>query len=901
MTNTLIGQELANFRIEKHLGRGGMADVYYGIDINLERPVALKVVDARHRDDPGYAKRFVREAQAIAKLRHEHVIQVYQAGEVEGLYYFAMEFIDGQGLDELLAEYKEKKQRLAFTEALRIGRAFASALDYAHEQGIVHRDVKPSNLLIGQDERITLTDFGLAMDVEQGSMGEVFGSALYIAPEQARRSSDAVPQSDLYSLGIIMYEILTGRVPFDDPSPTAAAVQHLTVEPPHPHEFNPDLTEETAHVLLKALNKKPDERYQTGQAYLDALERALLGETIVDRPDSTKALEAKPAVSLANIESLTGQQLDEYKLESLLGHGGMARVYKGVDINLERHAAIKVIDTPFRDNEDYETRFKLEAKAIAQLEHANIVRIYRYGKVNDLLYIAMQFIEGENLHTMLVQHRQEETFMARDEVLRIIRIVCEALDYAHSKNVIHRDVKPSNIMVNEAGNVFLTDFGLALLTEVGTRGEILGSPHYIAPEQAMSSASVVNTSDLYAVGVILFQMLTNQIPFDAVEPLDIAMLHMSETPPNPTDLRADITPALEAVVLKALAKKPEQRYQTGEELASALEGVWSEEVIEATAPPPVDVADQPPQPKPIKESSKKDKPTPGLPKAKLPDLPPIPAVMARQDKSQSSREPSIMSKIAQETAVPQLTNKSGNGKNWLPYAALAGVLLLLCLAGIWVMSGTAEPEATTLVETETPAESEIAQAEAVDTITPEPTSTPLNASAAADFQAPSATEQSVDTTAPLETETPTATATSSPTPTPDTSDENLLGYLPAWSGGITGTLSYGGEKWFLLESSRDQNESFVTVFVNGSHPVRMIIYDKANFGPPPPRKVDETPNRGEGDTRDRDGRAETVESSWYAGGLPPGTQFYVRLINQADRPIEYCFMTRGDEANWCPW
>src|SRR5258706_6417209 len=271
----LIGCQLANFGLELVLGRGGMAQVYYGMDVKLHRPVAVKVIDARFRDNPTYAKRFVHEAQSVAMWRHENIAQVYYADEEGDLYYFAMEYIDGLDLGKLLSQYTAKGELLAQADVLRIGRAVASALDYAHGKKVVHRDVKPSNVIVSRDERVVLTDFGLALDVQQGSVGEAFGSAHYIAPEQARRSSDAIPQSDLYSLGILLYEMLTGLVPFDDPSPTAVALQHITQPPPAPRTINKNLSPEIEAVLLKALSKSAQERYQTGAEMIAALEQAI--------------------------------------------------------------------------------------------------------------------------------------------------------------------------------------------------------------------------------------------------------------------------------------------------------------------------------------------------------------------------------------------------------------------------------------------------------------------------------------------------------------------------------------------------------------------------------------------------------------------------------------------------
>lgn len=271
----LLGRQLANFLIERVLGRGGMAQVYYGHDVKLQRPVAIKVIDARYRNKPSYAQRFVKEARSVAKWRHENIIQIYYADDADELYYYVMEFIDGQDLSSVMSTYTNEGEFMPASEILRIGRAVASALDYAHSKGVIHRDVKPSNVLMSPDGRVVLGDFGLALDMQEGSSGEIFGTPHYISPEQARRSTDAVPQSDLYSLGVILYELLTGVVPFDDASPTSVALQHITQPPPPPRSINPLLNFETEQVLLKVLSKAPQDRYQSGVALMNALEAAL--------------------------------------------------------------------------------------------------------------------------------------------------------------------------------------------------------------------------------------------------------------------------------------------------------------------------------------------------------------------------------------------------------------------------------------------------------------------------------------------------------------------------------------------------------------------------------------------------------------------------------------------------
>lgn len=276
MKNPLIGQQLANFHVERLIGRGGMAEVYYGHDTMLHRPVAIKIIDARLRSNATYARRFIQEARTVAQWRHENIVQIHFANEENDLFYFAMEYIEGLDLSELLDYYREEGTLIPHADVLMIGEAVANALDYAHSNGVIHRDIKPSNVMVDENGRVALTDFGLALDVNQGSIGNVFGSAYYIAPEQARRSSDAVPQSDLYSLAVILYEMLTGVVPFDDPSPASLALQHVTLPPPAPRTLNPHLNQATENVLLKALSKEAGNRYQDGQALMKALREALL-------------------------------------------------------------------------------------------------------------------------------------------------------------------------------------------------------------------------------------------------------------------------------------------------------------------------------------------------------------------------------------------------------------------------------------------------------------------------------------------------------------------------------------------------------------------------------------------------------------------------------------------------
>jgi serine/threonine protein kinase len=272
----LIGRQLGDYRVISLLGRGGMARVYRGYDERLERYSAVKVIDAAlvtGENQAEYRARFLREARAIARLNHPSIVGVYQFGEVDQLYYMAMVFIEGRDLGQILRA--DGGVSLTNAQILRIVHDIAGALDYAHAGGVIHRDVKPSNIMVTREGAAILTDFGLALSVPEGSIGTTFGSAHYIAPEQALSSANAVPQSDLYSLGIVLYQLLTGRVPFDDPSAMSVALKHLSEPPPPPRNYNPNLSEAVQRVLMRVLEKEPATRYRSGEEFARALEAAM--------------------------------------------------------------------------------------------------------------------------------------------------------------------------------------------------------------------------------------------------------------------------------------------------------------------------------------------------------------------------------------------------------------------------------------------------------------------------------------------------------------------------------------------------------------------------------------------------------------------------------------------------
>lgn len=294
MGNDLIGAQLGNYEIEGALGQGGMGRVYKAWDTTLKRPAAIKVVQPNLSSDERYRERFEREAQAVAALEHSHIVPIYYFGKTQNLYYLAMKFVEGEDLGTLMNRYATAGEYLPVADIVRIVEGIASALDYAHRKGVIHRDIKPSNIMIDREGHPYLADFGLALSLSQGTIGDVLGSPHYVSPEQARNSANAVSQSDLYSLGIVLYELFTGVVPFDDPNPTAVALQHITKDPPPPRALNPDLSVQLEAVILKAISKLPEDRYQTGKELVENLRTAVQNDDKSRRPGEFPALPPLP-------------------------------------------------------------------------------------------------------------------------------------------------------------------------------------------------------------------------------------------------------------------------------------------------------------------------------------------------------------------------------------------------------------------------------------------------------------------------------------------------------------------------------------------------------------------------------------------------------------------------------
>jgi len=305
----LIGVILGPYRILEQIGLGGMATVYKAYQSGMDRLVALKVLPEHYARDPLFVQRFRQEAHVIAQLEHRNIVPVYDFGEQDGTTYLVMRYLQAGTVKDILAHGP-----LPLPDAARIVADVAAGLDYAHAQGIIHRDVKPSNILVDKQGHAYLTDFGLAKvlesTVELTSSGSLLGTPAYMAPEQTL-GNPVTPQTDVYALGVVLYEMATGRPPYEADTPMAVALMHVHERLPLPRQVNPALSEAVELVILKALAKDPHDRYQSAGELAQALATAVAAEPPAP---STRLIELAEAVAVRKSEEeITHKIRDEVR------------------------------------------------------------------------------------------------------------------------------------------------------------------------------------------------------------------------------------------------------------------------------------------------------------------------------------------------------------------------------------------------------------------------------------------------------------------------------------------------------------------------------------------------------------------------------------------------------------
>ncbi|MCB0209721.1 MAG: protein kinase [Anaerolineae bacterium] len=592
----VVPPTIGRYQVEVELGRRGPTIVYRAYDEKLARRVAIKLLPAQDGSGQTFRANFKQEIELIATLEHPCIVKVYDFGEYEQRPYVVMPYLDGGTLEtRLRAEGRLKPQSL-----VPIIERVATALDEAHARGIVHGQIMPNNILFDGQGQAYLSDFSISAITETWTnlikSKDVALTTSYMSPEQIQALINGEPahpdaRSDIYALGVVIFEALTGQTPHQAASPFETVLAQLESPIPLIREINPELPQAYQTIVERTLAKEPQDRYptagtlaarikeiQTGRWHLSRISDLIEVPPLIPPPATLEARVSRPPSAPKDTASI--QKFDRYHLARELGRGGMGVVYLAYDPILKRQVAIKVLPGHLAMTPELRRRFQREAKLIARLNHDAIAHVYDVGEYENQLYIVMRYLSGGTLAQKIAQNA-----LKLHQIGPIIERVAEALDTAHAHQIIHYDVKPGNILFDAKGDAFLADFGIAVLqaqtSDETMENSLAGTPKYMSPEQVkavmkqIDRKEVDGRSDIYALGVVLFEMLTGQTPYVATTARDTALAHLTEPIPDIFQIKANLPSAAQDIINRALAKNPTERYQTAQAMAADVTDLTS--------------------------------------------------------------------------------------------------------------------------------------------------------------------------------------------------------------------------------------------------------------------------------------------------------------------------------------
>jgi len=581
--NDFIGRVIkGRYKLLHERAQGSFAIVYIARDLMDNSIYAVKVFHPELSYDKDLLARFQREAQILSKLDDPHIVGLVDSGNANNVYFITMQYVDGQSLKHHIVT----SGTVELARALDYTRQIAVGLDTAFKHGVVHRDIKPQNILINTKGVVKITDFSLARSRETVALTQpnVFmGTAYYISPERAESGRSADTRSDLYSVAAVLFEMLAGHPPFEGDTAVDIVMKHMNEKVPSICRLRPELPGDMDVFLRKAMAKAPNDRFQTPQEFIAALETV---QQLLPASDLTRAIEDKQRLddwgpSLQNERTgigswsgfMTGKVIGKYLLLEDRDQGSFATIYTalGRDNNIY---AVKIMHHEHANDQELILRFQREAQILSKLSDPHIVRFVESGNDNNIYYIVMEYIDGQNLR----YHIRTSGPMEPLRALYFTRQVAEVLDTLYKNGTVHRGINPSDIHINNNDIVKIVDFGLARdSTSVPlTQPDVfMGTAYYVSPEQAESAHSADIRSDLYSLAIVLFEMLYGHPPYKDGNIVDIILKHKQERIPLISHLRPGLPSEMDIFFQKALAKAPADRYQTPQAFIEALDRVQS--------------------------------------------------------------------------------------------------------------------------------------------------------------------------------------------------------------------------------------------------------------------------------------------------------------------------------------
>ncbi len=458
-------KKLGKYQILDKIDAGGMATIYKGIQRSLNRPVAIKVMHKQLSNDPRFVERFNKESLIIARLNHPNIIHIIDRGiTAQGMPYFVMNFVEGTDVAKIIRQGNTTVNR-----KLDIIIQVCKALSYAHKNNVIHRDIKPANILIDSEKNALVADFGIAQFYDEDAGDHhitkeyvILGTLSYMSPEQKTSSKNITALSDLFSMGVVMYELFTGRKPLGNFQP--------------PSELCDDLSPEIDDIVMSCLASESENRPASADVVKDHLLEILEG---------------------AHIQKAKRQDVikDVIKMEDIFDLLDIIKEHQYGTVYLFRHRINKKLMVVKRYNTPL-GGYKI-AKLLTNLKHKNIMDIYGVSGSKSHYIIVMEYLSGGNLADRMVMP------YSWPEALKIIHSICRGLSFAHKNRIVHGNLRPSNIMFSESDEIKITDFGL--------------NEHYALDPSKANWFNAANQpkskqADIYAVGAILYNMLTGHVP-----------------------------------------------------------------------------------------------------------------------------------------------------------------------------------------------------------------------------------------------------------------------------------------------------------------------------------------------------------------------------------------------------
>jgi len=608
-------------RITAILGRGGMAEVFRAEDPLLGRPVAVKLIRPEHAGDPQIRARFLREGRILSAFQNDHVIHIHRVGEADGVPYIVMELLEGSSLDSWMIR---QRKPVTYTTTCKIARDVLRGLAAIHAKGIIHRDIKPSNLWIDrQSSKVRVLDLGMARQSsgeESITQNGTLGTPAYMSPEQSE-GDELDSRSDLFSLGVVLYQLLAGCNPFQKENSLASITALATEEPTLLHFCRPDIPAELESLIHSLLSKDREKRPADARLAFNAIaaveKKVRQGRREGEHSSGQLADSQKSPVPVAEPLTPTGVlapersdtdsdllhsqetevfppqpkypfleaainpddlgSLDGHRVISLLGRGAMGYVFRGIDKNLGRAVAIKVIRPDAASEPAARRRFLRESRLLASLKSEHVVTIYQAGETSLVPYLVMECLDGAPLDVWL---KRQGKRVAPAVAIKVAKDTLRGLIAIHQSQMVHRDIKPANLWVEkDASRIKVLDFGLTRGPTSEDRstlsGGILGTPAYMAPEQAAGKVADAR-SDLFSLGIVVYEMLAGANPFareSAVASMN-AVAH--DVLPSLSLVRKDLPSGLVRLVESLLAKMPAERPESA---SSALDAFLSIDLL----------------------------------------------------------------------------------------------------------------------------------------------------------------------------------------------------------------------------------------------------------------------------------------------------------------------------------